>query len=445
MEDMESSFFTGDKPTYPDAELLQIGGATCQCYKVKLHGKLHFLKRLKPELQSDPRYVAAMRKEFETGYLLDHPSLVRYLSRTDDSILMDYVDGETLDQFIGHHPDYFKENKNADRFVSQLLDVVGYLHQHQVIHLDLKPANILITRIDHDVKLADLGFCYTDTYTDTIGYTESYAAPELLSGSALPDSRTDIYAIGKVLQRLPCAKRYSKAIKRCTESNPLMRYQSVAELQAALRPRRRWMTLAAIATTVVALAALAYFLPYARQHYSANTAPAADSLTQTATNDSTPSTGIAQNGGNAAVHLPNQGATAKAAEEPAIAAPNTIVPQPAVPQQPGTNTNPAPSAKRHVEMSELRKELKSACQSILNSTMGHLRGKPYDSGSWNKAYYQYVKTSAANDHDLWDSKYQHTDISMKTFYTEASQMMIELCDVLYKELPKDSNTQEANE
>ena len=61
---MESSFFPGEPLTFPDAESLPIGGATCQCFKVRLYGKLHFLKQLKPELRSDPRYVAALQKEF---------------------------------------------------------------------------------------------------------------------------------------------------------------------------------------------------------------------------------------------------------------------------------------------------------------------------------------------------------------------------------------------
>ena len=95
-----SSFFSDAQLSFPDAELLQVGGTTCECYRVKLYGKLHFLKRLKPELRTNPQYVAALQKEFELGYPLEHPHLVRYLSKTADSILMDYVDGETLDKFI---------------------------------------------------------------------------------------------------------------------------------------------------------------------------------------------------------------------------------------------------------------------------------------------------------------------------------------------------------
>ena len=235
-----TSSFAGEQPAFPDAELLAVSGTTCQCYRVKRYGKLHFLKRLKPELRTHPQYVAALQKEFETGYSLDHPNLVRYLSKTDDGILMDYVDGETLSQFAEHHPDYFKSRKNADRFLRQLLSVVGYLHSHQVVHLDLKPANILMTRVGNDVKLVDLGYCYADCYTDTTGRTDKYAAPEQLDGSAKVDARTDIYAIGRILQTLPCAPYYNKVIRRCTAKNMEARYASTDEILQSLHSRWPW-------------------------------------------------------------------------------------------------------------------------------------------------------------------------------------------------------------
>ena len=232
---MDTSSFSDIQQIYPDAELLPVGGGTCDCYRVRLYGKLHFLKRLKPEFRTDPRYVSALQKEFEMGYRLDHPHLVRYVSKGDDYLLTEYVDGETLAQFAANHPEYFKSRKHADRFFSQLLDAVGYLHQHQIVHLDLKPENILITRIGYEVKLTDLGFCYTDTYTDTMGRTDRYAAPEQLDGSAKVDPRTDIFAIGKILQTLPNSIINNKVVARCTATNPSDRYQSVEELQRALK------------------------------------------------------------------------------------------------------------------------------------------------------------------------------------------------------------------
>ena len=242
---MDSSSFSDIHPAYPDAEQLPVSGSTCDCYRVKLYGKFHFMKRLKPELRTNPRYVSAMQKEFETGYHLEHPHLVRYVSKGDDYLLTEYVDGESLRAFTDSHPDYFKSRKNAERFLRQLLDVVGYLHQHQVVHLDLKPDNILITRIGYDVKLTDLGYCYTDTYTDTMGRTDKYAAPEQLNGLSKVDARTDIYAIGKILQTLPCAHIYNKVIARCTAEDPSKRYQTVDDLSKALDTPdyRKWLWL----------------------------------------------------------------------------------------------------------------------------------------------------------------------------------------------------------
>ena len=250
---MDSSSFSDTQPAYPDAELLTVGGSTCDCYRVKLYGKFHFMKRLKPELRTDPRYVSAMQKEFETGYRLEHPHLVRYVSKGDDYLLTEFVDGENLRTFTDSHPDYFKSRKNADRFLRQLLDVVGYLHQHQVVHLDLKPDNILITRIGYDVKLTDLGYCYTDTYTDTMGRTDKYAAPEQLNGLSKVDARTDIYAIGKILHTLPCAHIYNKVIAHCTAEDPSKRYQTVDDLSKALdTPNyRKWLWLLPLLLIVV--------------------------------------------------------------------------------------------------------------------------------------------------------------------------------------------------
>ena len=118
---MSSSSFSDQQYDFSSAKCLPVSGSTCDCYQVKLYGKLHFLKRLKEEMRTDPRFLAALRKEFETGYQLEHPHLVRYLNRGDDYILTEYVDGETLDHFVVSHPDYFNHRDNADRFLQQLL------------------------------------------------------------------------------------------------------------------------------------------------------------------------------------------------------------------------------------------------------------------------------------------------------------------------------------
>ena len=253
---MESSQFSDSQSRFDTIEQMETQGTTCDTFRVKLYGKLHFLKRLKSEYAGDIRYQEALRKEFETGYRLEHPNLVRYISLDNDSILMEYVEGETLSQRLASNPDYFMNRKNTDKFIRQLLDVIGYLHSHQVLHLDLKPDNILITQINDDVKLIDLGCSYTDSFPDTTGHTNAYAAPEQLSIIHSPLSiQTDIYAIGKILERLPDHSIYNKVIARCTAEDPADRYQSVEDILHDVSHRKRyWPVVAVLVALLVILA-----------------------------------------------------------------------------------------------------------------------------------------------------------------------------------------------
>ena len=232
---MESSNFSKQQPLFEAMDPFDSNGSTCDTYRVKLYGKLHFLKRLKPAYVNDIRYQEAFRKEFETGYRLEHPNLVRYISLSDEGILMEYVDGETLTQRLASHPEFFNK-KNTEKLLRQLFDAIGYLHTHQVLHLDLKPDNIMLTRIGNDVKLVDLGFCYTDTFVDTQGRTDRFAAPEQLTGDNV-DERTDIYALGRIIELLPEHDIYNKVIARCTASDKHDRFQSIDELSRTLKKR----------------------------------------------------------------------------------------------------------------------------------------------------------------------------------------------------------------
>ena len=252
---MESSQFSDNQSRFDAIEQMESQGATCDTFRVKLYGKLHFLKRLKAEYAGDIRYQEALRKEFETGYRLEHPNLVRYLSLDKDGILMEYVDGETLSQRLTKNPDYFKHRKNSDKLIRQLLSALQYLHNHQVLHLDLKPDNILLTHINDDVKLIDLGFCYTDTFVDTQGRTNAFAAPEQKAGGAV-DVRTDLYAFGKILELLPDHSLYDRVIARCTAQNPSDRYQSIDEILYDINHRRRYFRYVAAFVAIGAVLAI---------------------------------------------------------------------------------------------------------------------------------------------------------------------------------------------
>ena len=128
-------------------EAFVASGSTCVCFRVRQHGRLLLKKQLLPALASDDRLRQALEKEFEIGYHLDHPHIPRYLEFHGGYLLMEYVDGVTLTTFCQRHPDYFKEKQKARQFSRELCSAVGYLHQHQVLHLDLKPDNILLTHI----------------------------------------------------------------------------------------------------------------------------------------------------------------------------------------------------------------------------------------------------------------------------------------------------------
>lgn len=219
------------------AEPLPVSGFICEAYRVKIYGKLHFLKKLKKEHEDNILFREALRKEFEIGFRLEHPNIVRYVSFHDDEILMEYVDGEDLLAFLKNHPAYFEDAEHFDKFVGQLLSALQYLHDNQVLHLDIKPENIMLTRIGCNVKVVDFGCCYSDSFTDSVGYTVQYAAPEQVEGGKV-DVRTDIYAVGQILELLPHPPIYNKVIERCLYKNPQDRYPSIADLKAALATKK---------------------------------------------------------------------------------------------------------------------------------------------------------------------------------------------------------------
>lgn len=431
---MSSSGFSNTQAP-PDGELLNCGGSTCDCFRVKLYGKLHFKKQLKVELRTDPRYVAALQKEFETGYQLEHPHLVRYLFRGDDYILTEYIDGETLDVFMAHHPDYFLHRDNADRFLRQLLDVVSYLHQHQVVHLDLKPSNIMITRVGNDVKLVDLGFCYTDTYTDTMGRTDKYAAPEQLNDSNKVDARTDIYAIGKILQLLPCAKRYSKVISRCTANDPEQRYSSVTEIEQQISDRHivLWPWLLALLILAVIISAF-FFIRHNDSKPSFNpdtpqteAKPATQHVSQTEHQDETE---IVTNEG--------QPVTEPTEAESSETTPEQVEPSPVEVKDIKVAT-PKPT-----DINTLRKELKELCQPLFDKQLAVYRDSSYE----RMGYIRFTRLTSDFKQSvnplywqLWEQRYKAIgSISQPDFFLECAENSNRFIDDLYEDMLRNDQT-----
>lgn len=238
------------------AESLTSFGSTCLAYKVEVDGKQQFVKCLRPEFRGNPVYVALFTKEFVVGKTLSHPNLVTYNEmRTDEKgvmMLLDYVAGETLTQRLQRQPDYFQKSDNLYRFATQLLSCLDYIHSNQVVHLDLKPDNIMLTQVGSDVKVLDLGFCYSDTYSTTIGKTDSYAAPEQLCDKpGGVDARTDLYAFGRLLQEIEKSqgavlpKPFKVLMNRCLSERKEDRPLHASDCIKMITPRHtvRWTLL----------------------------------------------------------------------------------------------------------------------------------------------------------------------------------------------------------
>jgi len=442
-----TSSFSEKQQTFPDAELLPVGGTTCECYCVKLYGKLHFLKRLKPELRSHPQYVAALQKEFETGYSLEHPHLVHYAAKVADGILMDYIDGETLHQFVEHHPDYFHHRKHADRFLHQLLSVVGYLHEHQIVHLDLKPDNILITRVGNDVKLIDLGFCYTDSYTDTMGRTDKYAAPEQKDVSSQVDARTDIYAIGRILQTLPCANFYKRIIRWCTAQEPGKRFQSVDDIRRSMRlPASLVRVLLPVFLLLVAI-----LLVFMFWHRPQDTPVPSDATKEVSPPDTVilsqkpsiekgdaslpdilPASPESKPDVRSAAPLPQPNGSAGAKPD------GSTLTTPSFDQ----STRPSPSVSSSLpplSESEMEKQIRTTISPVFQRVMGSLRDSTWNRNTqeiYNNRSLSLLQQCGSQVRTLQFSLSKHYYIDERTFYQQYAHVLTSLSNDLYDQMLK---------
>ncbi len=221
-------------------------GSTCLCFLVHHQGKRLLMKRLRPEFVTNPRYIEIFHKEFEIGRKLSNPHFVHYVSMGEDSkgpyIIMDYVDGETLADKILHDSDFFADTRRVSRLFSQLLSALGCLHNIEVLHLDLKPDNVMLTRISDNVKIIDLGFCYSDSYYNTMGCSKEYAAPEQLNADISKiNVSSDLYAVGRMLQDISLLnKKLSRNIElksviaKSIDPDPARRYSSAQDMSAAI-------------------------------------------------------------------------------------------------------------------------------------------------------------------------------------------------------------------
>ena len=179
--------------------------ANCIVSRETVDGRVMMRKSLRRQYLNNSDQRDMLIKEYAVGCLLAErtPYVVGYRKMTDNdeecSIWMDYIEGETVDSLLSIHPDFFRNERNLRRFLSQLLEGLSAIHSSQVVHMDIKPANVMLTSVNRDVRIIDLGLSYTYSHPTSAGMTNAFAAPEQKAGGSV-DARTDIYAVGKMIE-----------------------------------------------------------------------------------------------------------------------------------------------------------------------------------------------------------------------------------------------------
>lgn len=182
-------------------------GGMADVYKAKCHRLNRYvaIKVLKSEYSSDKNFVSKFRNEAQSAAGLSHPNIVNVYDVGEDNglyyIVMELVEGITLKRFIerkGH-----LEIKEAVGISIQIAQGMEAAHANHIIHRDIKPQNIIISR-EGKVKVTDFGIAKaatSNTVTQNAIGSVHYLSPEQARGG-YSDERSDIYSLGVTLYEM---------------------------------------------------------------------------------------------------------------------------------------------------------------------------------------------------------------------------------------------------
>ena len=253
--------------------IMKIGsGGMADVYKAKDHvlNRLVAIKVLKQEYSTDATFVKKFRVEAQSAAGLSHPNIVNVYDVGEDDgvyfIVMELVQGITLKNYIDMKGKL--DIREALNISVQIASGLSAAHENRIIHRDIKPQNIIMSR-DGKVKVTDFGIAKvadSTTVTTTAAGTVHYISPEQARGG-YSDERSDIYSLGitmyemvtgrvpfegetnvavalmHIQREMPPPRQlepsipvsFEKIILKCTQKKPERRYASARELIADLR------------------------------------------------------------------------------------------------------------------------------------------------------------------------------------------------------------------
>ena len=247
-------------------------GGMADVYKSKDHTLNRYVavKVLKQEFSENANFVSKFRVEAQAAAGLMHPNIVNVYDVGEEKgiyyIVMELVDGITLKNYIAKRGRLgYKEAVTIALQVSMGLEVA---HRNHIIHRDIKPQNIIISR-DGKVKVTDFGIAKaatSDTITSNVMGSVHYTSPEQARGG-FSDEKSDVYSLGVTLyemltgevpfdgettvaiairhiqEPMPSPRKinpdipYSvdQIVLKCCEKSPDRRYQNMQELASDLK------------------------------------------------------------------------------------------------------------------------------------------------------------------------------------------------------------------